>query len=514
MAALQIDIMKIKQLLLLKHQQQSNRKIALEIGIDRNTVNEYVKKIKASGHSFETLLSMTEKELQAFFPSKEPMDKGRFKALHDLFPGFVNELKKPGCTRQRLWRSYKEQYIDHYGYSQFCQLFNDWLESKKVSGKLNHVAGEKLFIDYAGKKLHLVDKSTGEIREVEVFVAILPASSYTYVEASYDQSRESLVKSVGNCLRYFGGVPQAIVPDNLKSAVTRSSKYEPVINKTFRDMGHHYGCVINPTRTYSPQDKALVEGAVKLVYQRIYYELSKMTFFSLEDLNKQIQKLLGQYNSYKLQLTGESRFKQFLRIEKEYLRPLPTGLYQIKHYNRAKVQKMGYIYLSERKNYYSVPYRYIGKHVEVQHTIDTVEIYYHKDRIATHAKSYQKGSYTTIKEHLSSTHQYYQSWSKEFFVKKAAAIGMHTATYIAKLIDQQTYPEIGYKRSQGIISFKNKYPRERIEAACERALTYDICSYKIIDNILKNKVDFEKKGLKTDHQIKPHENLRKASNYK
>lgn len=514
MAALQIDIMKIKQLILLKQQQLSNRKIAFEVGIDRNTVNEYVRKIKASGHSMEELLSKSEKDLEELFPSKEPMDKGRYKTLHDLFPSYVNELKKPGCTRQRLWHGYKEQYIDYYGYSQFCHLFNDWLESKKISGKLNHVAGEKLFIDYAGKKLHVVDKTTGEIRQVEVFVAILPASSYTYVEASYDQSRESLVKSVGNCLQYFGGVPQAIVPDNLKSAVTQSSKYEPVINKTFRDMGHHYGCVINPTRAYSPQDKALVEGAVKLVYQRIYYELSRMIFFSLEDLNKQIRILLELYNSYKLQLTGESRFKQFLRIEKQYLKPLPPEAYQVKHYNRAKVQKMGYIYLSERKNYYSVPYRYIGKDVEVQHTIDTVEIYYHKDRIATHAKSKQKGSYTTIKEHLSSTHQYYQSWSKDFFVKKAAEIGMYTATYVAKLIDQQSYPEVGYKRSQGIIAFKNKYPRERIEAACERALAYDICSYKIIENILKNKADYEKEEPEVNHRIKPHDNLRKASNYK
>ncbi|NJO02899.1 MAG: IS21 family transposase [Bacteroidia bacterium] len=390
MAALQIDIMKIKQLLLLKNKGLSNRKIAEEIGIDRNTVNEYVKKLHSSGHILKTLLEKEEKELQQLFPSKEAMDKSRYTALHDLFPGYVNELKKPGFTRQHLWRQYNQERIDHYSYSQFCQLFSDWLQSKKVSGKLNHIAGEKIFIDYAGKKLHIVDKQTGEVKEVEVFVAILPSSSYTYVEASYDQSRESLVKSVGNCLQYFGGVPRAIVPDNLKSAVTKSSKYEPVINKTFRDMGDHYGCVINPTRTYSPQDKALVEGAVKLVYQRIYYELSKMTFFSLEELNKQIRILLERYNSYKLQTTGISRLKQFTCFEKEFLSPLPCQVYQIKHYNRAKVQKMGYIYLSERKNYYSVPCRYIGKHVEVQHTIDTVEIYHNKDRIASHVKSYQK----------------------------------------------------------------------------------------------------------------------------
>ncbi len=386
MAATQIDIMKIKQLLLLKSKNLSNRKIASEVGIDRNTVNEYVRRLLSSGLSYQELLNFEEKDLQDLFPSKEAMDKERFASLLGLFPGYVNELKKPGCTRQHLWNRYKQEHVDNYSYSQFCQLFGDWLDSKKVSGKLHHIAGEKLYIDYAGKKLQIVDKETGEIKDVEVFVAVLPASNYTYVEASYDQTRESLVKSVGNCLVYFGGVTLAIVPDNLKSAVTKASKYEPVINKTFRDMGQHYGCVINPTRTYSPQDKALVESAVNLVYQRIYYHLSNMTFFSLSDLNNQIHILLEKYNRYKMQTSGISRLKQFIEIEKEHLSVLPNEPYLIKNYNRAKVQKMGYIYLSEQKNYYSVPYRYIGKHVEVQHTMDTVEIFYNKERLATHVK--------------------------------------------------------------------------------------------------------------------------------
>ncbi|MBC8179494.1 transposase [candidate division KSB1 bacterium] len=239
-----------------------------------------------------------------------------------------------------------------------------------------------------------------------------------------------------------------------------------------------------------------------------------MTFFSLADLNKQIRGLLERYNSYKLQTTGISRFKQFVEIEKEHLALLPAEPYQIKYYNRAKVQKMGYVYLSEGKNYYSVPYRYIGNDVEIQHTIDTIEIYYKKERIATHAKNYRRGSYTTIKDHLSSTHRYYQSWSREFFVKMAAAIGMNTASYIGKLIDQQPYPEIGFKRSQGIISMKHQYPKERVEAACKKALQYDICSFKIIDNILKNNADLEPQPQQIEHEIKPHSNLRNTSNYK
>ena len=279
-------------------------------------------------------------------------------------------------------------------------------------------------------------------------------------------------------------------------------------------MGDYYGCVINPTRTYSPQDKALVEGAVKLVYQRIYYDLSKMTFFSLGDLNQHIRKLLEDYNSFKLQTTGISRFKQFVEFEQQHLSPLPAEPYKIKYYNRAKVQKMGYVYLNEGKNYYSVPYRYIGKHVEVQHTIDSVEIYFNKERIASHAKSHRRGSYITVKDHLSSTHRYYQSWSREFFVKTASAIGINAAIYVGKLIDQQLYPEVGYKRCQGIISIKHKYTRERVEAACKKALDYDICSYKTIETILKNNADMEPQQDDIIHKIKSHSNLRKAGNYK
>jgi transposase len=513
MAAKQIDIMKIKQLLLLKTKSVSNRQIATQIGVDRNTVNEYVQMLDSSGISYEELLKLEEKDLQDLFPSKASLDSERYKDLVSYFPDFVKELKKPGCTRRHLWEKYNDAHMDHYSYSQFCNIFRHWLKGNKVSCKLSHIAGEKMFIDYAGKKLHIVNKNTGEIKDVEVFVSILPASGYTYVEASYDQTRESLVKSVGNSLNYFGGVPTCIVSDNLKSAVSKSCKYEPVINKTFRDMGLHYGCIINPTRSYSPQDKALVENAVKLVYQRIYYNLSKMTFFSIEDLNKQIGILLEKYNSYKLQVAGISRFKQFVELEKEHLSSLPNQPYLIKHYNRAKVQKMGYIYLSSQKNYYSVPYRYIGKQVEVQHTIDTVEVYYNKERIATHKKSLRKGDYVTVEDHLSSTHKYYKNWSKEYFVDKAALIGLNTASYISKLIDQQSYPEVGFKRAQGIISFKKEYSTDRIEAACKKALDVDICSFSIIKTILKNNKDQEEVQQEVPHNIKQHNNLRSASNY-
>ena len=509
-----LDPMDLKQIITSHTDGLSNREIGDLLGISRNTVNNYIKLFKACDHKLDELLKMDVNQLQELFTSRTTINNDRFEQLMLYFDKVNRGRNHPGFTFQYHYNEYKQEVVNPYSYTQFMEHYKRKHAKVKGSMKLEHEAGKEVYIDYAGKKLNIIDRDAGELIPVEVFVAILPNSQYTYVEASVSQKREDMIESIGNALSFFGGVPKAIVSDNLKSAVTRASKYEPDINRTFKDFARHYNCVINPTRTYSPQDKALVESAVNLVYQRIYYHLSNMTFFSLSDLNNQIHILLEKYNRYKMQTSGISRLKQFIEIEKEHLSVLPNEPYLIKNYNRAKVQKMGYIYLSEQKNYYSVPYRYIGKHVEVQHTMDTVEIFYNKERLATHVKSYRRGNYTTIEEHLASTHRYYLSWSREFFVKQASSIGENAATYIGKLIDQQVYPEIGYKRAQGIVSLKKSYPDERIEKACLRALEYHICSFKTIETILKNNADLEPKTEQVEHIIKPHENLRSASNYK
>jgi hypothetical protein len=274
-------------------------------------------------------------------------------------------------------------------------------------------------------------------------------------------------------------------------------------------LGLHYGSVINPTRSYSPQDKALVEGAVKLVYQRIFYPIRNMTFFSLEDLNRQIRIELDKYNNQQMSTLETSRLKQFLDVEKAYLQPLPPTQYQLKTYKRAKVQKMGYIYISEDKNYYSVPYRYISKSVEIQYNQTEVEIYYNTERIAFHKRSFQAGKYTTNKDHLSSTHRFYSNWSVEYFDGLAKKIGEHTRVYIKALIEQQQYPEIGYKQSLGIISLKKAYSLERIELACHMAIKHDHYSYRTISRILANKMDLEYKNTQIQLNIPSHDNIRK-----
>src|SRR5699024_2711104 len=247
-----------------------------------------------------------------------------------------------------------------YSYTQFMKHYRDKYAKLKGSMKLDHQAGAEMFIVFAGSRLHIVNRQTGEQIPVEVVVSILPNSQYTYVKATGSQKKEDLITCFENVLRFYRRVPNSIVSDNLNSAVTRASKYEPIINRSFKDFARHYNCVVSPTRSYSPQDKALVENAVYLVYQRIYYPIREMTFFSLEELNQEIRRLLTSYNKLLFQRKEASRSELFQSVERQYLNPLPQEKYELKDYKRAKVQKMGYVYFSPEKSYYSVPYRYIG----------------------------------------------------------------------------------------------------------------------------------------------------------
>ena len=512
MAAKKVDIMELRQLLILKSKGESNRSCEKLLSIHRNTINHYVRLFRASGQLYEQLLEYGDKQLADLFPAREPLNKQRYSLLSSQFSYFEQELKKPGCTRETLWREYLKKDPGGYSYSQFNEHFGRWRHRVKVSGKLTHKAGDKVYVDYTGKKLQVTDRHTGEITQVDVFVALLPASQYTYVEASASQKKEDFIKSVNNCLWYFGGVPKSIVSDNLKSAVTKSSKYEAVLNKSFRCLALHYQSSINPTRAHSPQDKALVEGAVKLVYQRIFYPLSKMTFFSLESLNKAIAELLAQYNDYEMKQLETSRLKQFLDIEKPYLSPLPTQPYQLKEYRKAKVQKMGFIYLNEDKNYYSVPFRYIGRQVEVEYDADTVEIFYQSGRIAFHKRNYRKGVYTKIDNHLSSSHRFYEGWNPDFFLSWAAKSGPNVQAYIGKLLQQESYPEVAYKQCLGVINLKTAHSDERLDKACQMALNQPRYAYHIIRNILANKMDMAESLTASKPHISKHINIRNSYN--
>lgn len=514
MAGKRIEIMELRQLITLKKKGLSNRRVADLLRMSRNTVSTYTRYFEANGLDYDVLLSMDDHALLDLFGVGSESHQERYEVLSGYFSHFENELRKPGCRLSILWQEYYLKHPDGYQYSQFCKHFRRWCNKVKGSCKLTHKAGEKLFIDFTGKKLPVINRQTGETEEMNVFVGILPSSQYTFVKAVRTQSKEDLIHCLGECLAYFGGSPQVIVSDNLKAAVDKYHKHSPKINKTLNDFALYYGCVVDPARPYHPQDKALVEGAVKLVYQRIFYPLSKYSIFTLEDLNKEILVLLEVHNNMPFSQSKSTRRADFLDLESSFLQPLPSEPYTIRHFKRIKVQKMGYAFLSEDKHYYSVPYRFIGCWVEVSYTQTSVEISYNKQRLCSHRRSFSPGKYSTNADHLSSSHQAYTQWSLEFFQERATKIGEATHRYITELIEQCSYPEIGYKQAMGILILTKQYTNERLEKACIRALLHPKRTYQTVELILKNKMEDHPILLQnTAPHISSHENIRGAQAY-
>lgn len=512
----QLDPMDLKQIITLHLDGLSNRQIGEMLDISRNTVNIYMRLFDACEYRFKDLLAMDNATLHKLFTSHTTIDNTRFEELMLHFEKVNEGRNYPGFTFLFHYNEYKEQAANPYSYTQYMEHYKRKYAKIKGSMKLDHEAGKEIFIDFAGKKLHITDRDTGKKIPVETFVTILPNSQYTYVEACSSQKREDMIKCLAHALSFYGGAPKAIVSDNLKTAVSRASKYEPAINRTFKEFARHYQCVINPTRTYSPQDKALVENAVQLVYQRIYYPLRNMTFFSLTDLNKEIKRLLHDYNNLLLQRKEASRKELFQSIERSYLKPLPASRYEIKDYKRAKVQKIGYVYFSPDKSYYSVPYRYIGKHTLIHYTQSTVEVYYNHQRIAIHKRNRTQGAYNTVKEHLCSTKRDFLEWSPDYFRNKAAAHGNHVLSVINQVFINCDYPETAYKRAMGIIQLHRMYGSQRLNKACKIALYVQSCSYQRISNILKNNQDKHFTPIDEDHEthIPKHKNIRGATAYK
>ena len=374
---------------------------------------------------------------------------------------------------------------------------------------MDHKAGDKLYVDFAGEKMHITDKETGEIIAVEVFVAILGASQLTYVEAVLSQQKEDFIAACENTLHFIGGVPEAIVPDNLKAAVTKSSRYEPTLNETFEDFADHYGTTILPARAYRPRDKALVEGAVKIIYSKIYAPLSKDTYHSLTELNKAIREALEAHNTQTLKGRNYSRKLQFEEIEKETLAPLPVLRYQFKKQFHARVIKNGHVNLGPDKHYYSVPYRFIGKRVKLLYSRNTVEIYSNYERIALHKRSKNPYGYTTDKDHLATTHRFVTDWTLDKFLDWAASIHEDVRLYILKILDRKQHPEQAYKSCLGVLGFAKKAGNERLTMACQRALSYGVYNYKTIQTILENKMDsYEESIFAYELPMPSHDNIR------
>jgi len=513
MANKPIAMNKLKTLIRLYVESASKSRIARSTGLSRNTVKNYFQKIELLSLASEDLLNLKELDLYKLLQEQVPqVSSDRLGDLYRFFRYMEKELKKPGVTRKLLWQEYLEQFPKGYQLSQFNEHFVRWRGTEKPSFKIDHKAGDKLYIDYTGKKLSYVDADTGEVLAAEVFVSILGASQLIYVHASASQKKEDLIDSVQSALSYYGGVPQAIVPDNLKSAVKKSHRYEPTINELFQDFADHYQTVVFPARAYKPKDKALVEGAVKIIYREIYAHLRNHPLTSLEELNRAIRPLLEQLNNRKLTTGQLSRRQLFDQVEKKYLKPLPAQSYQIKETTWVTVMKTGHILLHKDKHYYSVPYKFIGKKVKLVWSKDLVKIYSKFQCIATHKRIRSAYNYTTEKQHLASTHKFITDWSPDYFRSWARGIHPHVEQLILEILEKKKYPEQAYRSCVGVLSLAKKVGPVRLAAACSKALEFDSCNYKSVADILQRGLDFTKETESQD--LPQHQNIRGNKYYK
>jgi transposase len=505
--------MKIRQAIRLFTQGKKKFFISRHLGLSRNTVDKYIAGFLNTDLTWEQVEKMSDKQLMSYFEAPEQPPSPRQGGLEEEFKRMEKLLGKPGQTRQACWLDYLQRKPGGYSYTQFCEYFRRWQKQTKPTLSIEHKAGDKLFIDFAGKRLSITDKETGEIKTVEVFLAVLGFSQMTYVEATLSQKKEDLIGAVGRAFLYYGGVPQAVVPDNLKSAVKKPQRYEPEINETFQDFALHYQTSVLPARVRKPQDKALVEIAVKLVYQRIYRDLQKQLFYSLEELNAAILILLDLYNKKRFFNRDYNREEVFLEVEQACLAPLPVEKYELRKYLQATVHKNYHVLLAEDLHYYSVPYQKIGEKVKVKYTSEEVWIYHNYELVAYHKRDRTRYLKTTDDTQRPKSHQAFLSRGPEEYLSQAEAVGEHALKLIEKVLERNKYLEHNYQSCQGILLLERKVGRERLELACKRALEYEVYNYKMVQSILEKGLEQAKEETRVI-RLPGHENIRGNQYYK
>ncbi len=502
---------KIREVLRLKLSVgRSCRQISKSCGIARSTASEYLSRASVAGLSWPLPEDMDDAKLERLLFPPLPVIAPENRSTPS-WPEVYKELKRKSVTLLLLWQEYKGNTPDGYQYSRFCQMYREWLGSQNVVMRQNHKAGERLFVDYAGQQVGIINRLTGEVRFAEIFVAVLGASSYTYAEATWSQSLPDWISSHVRTFEFIGGCPLIVIPDNLKSAVSKTHRYEPIINATYQDMAVHYSVAVVPARPRKPKDKAKAEAGVLLVERWILACLRNRQFFSLDELNAAIKPLLKKLNNRSFKKFNSCRKELFETLDKPCLQPLPQHAYEFAEWAKARVSPNIHIRVDD--HFYSVPHTLVKKQVEVRITARTIEVYLKGKRVSSHRRSFKKYDYTTVKTHMPRRHQEYADWSPERLVRWAEKSGSATKTVISNLLESRPYPQQSYNTCFGIMRLGKSYGEDRLESACARALAIGTCNYRSIESILKKNLD--KQQLPTTAPVSKmvkHSNTRK-SNY-
>ena len=484
----------IKQMLLLKKQNVSNRRAAVLTGMDKETVNNYMRKVRADPLGIDGLLRLDDPVLEhrlkggnAAYPDR------RFDEFKALLPHLEEEMRRKHVTLKLLWEEYRADHPDGYSLTQFRYHYRQnavAAADNRPSTILKdlYVGGEKAFLDFAGDTLEYVDVQTGEAIRVQTFVASLPASDYGFMLCVPSQRTEDFVYAVTRLFEHIGGVPKILVPDNLKAAVVKSDRYEPSVNRVLEDMANHYGSVVLPARPLHPKDKSLVEDQVKLVYRRVYAELRNRTFHSLEELNKAVAEKMQAHNRKRMQQHPYSREERFLAVDKPNLLPLPESRFEIRCYTDLKVGANCCIYLGRDKHYYSVPYQYVGRQVHVEYTRTLVKVYAEGKLIATHERDYARGRYTTRDEHFASNSREYRGRTPQRYIDRCAGLLPELGRLVELMfLTPGLPPEMHYRSCDGLLNLQRNTDPEIFRTACQTAIAYGKYNYGFVLRLVESR---------------------------
>ena len=505
MAGARLPMRKLREVLRLTAAGLSTRKVGASLGIGGATVVDYLGRARRAGVVWPLPDELTDEALEArLFPPPVAVPKDQ-RPLPD-WPVVHLELKRPGVTLQLLWEEHCGQHPKAYGYSRFCELYRAWESRLSPTMRQTHVAGERLFVDYAGTTIDIFDATTGEVHACQLFVAALGASSCTYAEATRTQGLADWIGSHTRAFAFFGGVPAMVVSDNLKSGIAKACFYEPAVNRSYAEMATHYGTAIVPARPYKPRDKAKVEVAVLLATRWIIAKLRNAKFFTLAALNEAIAACLNTLNERVSRHLGASRRALFEEVERSALKRLPAETFEFAAWKGCKV---GFDYHVEvEKHYYSVPHALLREKMWARITARTVEVFHNGKRIAVHVRSSSNRRHTTLGEHMPASHRRHADWTPERIQRKAGEIGPMTSALIEIILRERTHPEQGFRACLGIIRLANSYSVERLEAACAHALEIGARSYRSVVSILQTNRDRNRPAPAADGPAIAHGNIR------
>jgi len=502
---------KIREVLRLKYELGlGQRQIARSCSIGLGTVNEYLARADTAGIKWPLPDGWDEEKVEAALYGSEPVrSRPADRATPDFAALQQERQKSKSVTLQLLWEEYRAANPDGYQYSRFCYLYQRWRGAQDIVLRQEYKAGEKLFVDWAGPTIPIYSRTSDEVGQAHLFVAVLGASSYTYAEATADEQMINWLTAHMRAFEFFGGLARLIIPDNTRTGVSRACRYDPDLNPTYQQMAIHYGIGVVPARPYKPRDKAKVESGVLVVERWIMAALRNHRFFAIEDLNQAIRQLLTKLNQRPFRKRQGTRASLFGSLDKPALLPLPAERFDLSEWSKARVNIDYHVAFDD--NYYSVPYNLVQEVIEIRSMPTTVEIFHKGKRVASHLRSRDSGSAITNSEHRPKSHQEHLAWPPSRILNWAGTIGPNTARVVERIMEDKPHPEMGYRACLGVIRLAKKYSNERLEAAATRGLLTGAWRYRSIESILKNSLDLHSLEAPTDLTPPPsHDNIRGA----